>query len=198
MKRELTKRELALFGVPILGLLLGLVGYFALVSPQKSKASHLANEITGVQAALVAAHQKPEKAVPVHAVQLFRLTKAMPDTNDVPGLLRDLSRVATASKVSIQSITPSAQVPLSQGYGALPVNITAAGTYAQLSDFLQRLRSQVTVHGSNVKATGRLLIAKSLNLSTSDGSKLQATIGIDAFVYGVVAPAPAPTTTTSG
>src|SRR5438105_7748173 len=116
-----------------------------MVAPQKSKANHLADEITGAQAALIAAHQKPVKTAPVHAVELFRLTKAMPDTNDVPGLLLDLSRLAKASNVSIQSITPAAQVALAQGYGALPVNIVVDGTFAQVSNFLQRVRRQVTL-----------------------------------------------------
>ena len=108
MRRELSKRELVLFGVPVLGLLIGMLGYFALVAPQKSKASRLGNEIVGAQAALIAAHHKPPKPVSAHAVDLFRLTKAMPDSNDMPGLLRNLSQLSRASNVKLQSFTPSA------------------------------------------------------------------------------------------
>jgi Tfp pilus assembly protein PilO len=199
MKRDLSRRELLLYGLPVLGLLVGILGYFVFVSPQKAKADHLSSEIDGAQAALIAAHQKPSKPVSPHAVDLFRLTKAMPDSNDVPGLLIDLSRLAHASKVSLQSVKPGTQVPLTLDYAALPIDIVVNGTFTSISDFLQRLRSQVTVHRGKISASGRLLIAKNVQLAPGDGKSLQATLSLDAFVYGVAPPpAPTPTTTTTG
>lgn len=204
MKRELTKRELVLFGLPVLGLLVGMIGYFLLVAPEKSRASRLASQVDAAQAALLAAHQKPPKQVHIsaHAVELFRLTTAMPDSSDVPGLLRNLSRLAAASKVTIQSVSPQNPIPLTLGYGALPVNLTIAGTFTTVSDFLRRIRTQAMMRNGKVHATGRLLIAKSVSLSPGGtGNGLTVALSLDAYVYGI-APPPAPaattTTTTSG
>ena len=43
--------------------------------------------------------------------------------------IRRKSRASHASKVTLQSVTPAAQVPLALGYGALPVNIVVKLQY---------------------------------------------------------------------
>jgi len=189
-------KRLALFvGLPAFGLLLGLVGYFMVVSPQKAKSHRAAGQLQTLQAQLLALQQKPPKHASVQAVDLFRLVKAMPDTNDMPGILRDLSRLAHSSKVSIQTVQPAAQVPLTLGYGALPLTVSLEGKFGNVSTFLARLRDEVRIGKKNLRVSGRLLIPNQIQLtSTKDGS-VTATLSLDAFVYGV-APPPPPTLTT--
>jgi Tfp pilus assembly protein PilO len=194
VKRPLGTRQLLLIGLPVAGLLLGLAGYLALVSPQKSKAARLSAAIGQVQTALYAAHAPRTKPVPVQAADIFRLVKAMPDTPDMPSLLVDLSRLARESGVNLQSVKPSALTPLVQGYAVLPVTVTVAGTFASVNAFLARMRAQVTA-GRRLHVSGRLLLANELSLSSS-GKTLTATLSLDAYVYGIGAPPPAPPTTT--
>ena len=185
-------------GLPVLGLLIGLIGYFVLVSPQKGKSHRATEQIQALQAQLLELHRKPPKPVSPQAVDLFRLVKAMPDTNDMPGILRDLSRLARSSKVTIQTVTPTAQVPLLLGYGALPLTVALEGKFSNVSTFLARMRSQVRVGEKTMHVTGRLLVPNQVQLTSSkDGATVIATLSLDAFVYGVAPPAPTSTTDTT-
>jgi Tfp pilus assembly protein PilO len=191
---KLTKRTVVLFGMPLLGLLIGIAGYFMLVSPQKARSHRADAQLQSLQAQLLALQQKPPKHASVQAVDLFRLVKAMPDTDDMPGILRNLSRLARSSNVSIQTVTPGAQVPLTVGYGALPLTVALEGKFGDVSTFLARLRGQVRLGEKSLYVTGRLLVPNQIQLTSTDHGKVTATLMLDAFVYGV-APPPAPTTT---
>jgi Pilus assembly protein, PilO len=194
---KLGKREVLLFGLPILGLVLGIAGYFALVSPQKARMHRASAQLQTLQAQLLAEQRKPPKQASPQAVDLFRLVKAMPDTNDMPGILRDLDRLARESNVAIQTVTPGAQVPLASGYGALPLTVALEGTFGDLSAFLTRLREQVRVGTKDLYVAGRLLVPNQVQMSSKDGKKLTATLSLDAFVYGVAPPVPATTNTST-
>jgi Pilus assembly protein, PilO len=207
-KISLSRRTLLIFGLPIAGLMLGLLGNFALVAPQKTKAGTLDSQIVLAQAQLVTAQQHPVKAAPkpvptpktqsVQAADIFRLTKAMPDTTDMPGLLLTLSKIASASNVKLTSVTPAAVVPLAGGYGALPLIVVLSGKFAQVSGFLQLLRQQATLSKTGrLNAEGRLFVANEIQMTSSDGLTVAATLNLDAFIYGAGTPAVAPTTTTT-
>lgn len=188
MKTPLSKEKLLLFGLPVAGLLLGLLGYVALVAPQKSRAHSLDVQLTVAQIALVAAHQEPSKPAPVRASDIFRLTKAMPDSNDMPGILRHLSRLARASAVSLDTVRPSPQIPLTQGYAALPVAVSVSGKFAAVSKFLELLRRQAAVTKGRLLVDGRLFVANQIALTSTDGTSVSATLNLDAFVYGGAPP----------
>ncbi len=194
---KLDKKLAFTIGLPVFGLLVGLVGYFALVSPQKGKTHRATEQIQALEAQLLALHKPPPKPVSPQAVDLFRLAKAMPDTNDMPGILRNLSRLARSSKVSIQTVQPAAQIPLPLGYGALPLTVALEGKFANVSTFLARLRGQVRVGEKNLYVTGRLLIPNQIQLTSKEGGIVTATLSLDAFVYGVAMPAPVTTTETT-
>jgi hypothetical protein len=195
IKLKLGLRTGLLIGFPAFGVLLGLIGYFLLVSPQKAKTDRAAVQVQSLEAQLLALHQKPPKQASPQAVDLFRLVKAMPDTNDMPGILRDLSRLARSSKVTIQTVTPAAQIALPTGYGALPLTVALEGKFGDVSSFLAKLRGQVRLGKTTLQVTGRLLVPNQVQLTSKDGKKVTATLSLDAFVYGV-APPPPPTDTT--
>ena len=196
---SISKRNLLLFGLPILGLMLGLLGNFALVSPQKSKAQQLDTQIQAAQSQiLLAKHpvktKTPAAATKPHSVQaadIFKLSKAMPDSNDMPGILLHLSQLAKATSVSLQSVTPSARVPLTQGYGALPLSVILTGKFDRVAAFLNSLRRQAAInkHG-RPRVDGRLLVANGISMTSSDGRTVSATLKLDAFVYGAGATPP--------
>ena len=54
----------------------------------------------------------PTQAPPIRVADLFKLSRAMPDTADIPGVLLQLSHVAAETGVTFQSITPHDPVPL--------------------------------------------------------------------------------------
>ena len=204
-KISISKRNLLLFGLPIFGLVLGLLGNFALVAPQKSQSQRLDFELQVAQSQLAVSQKKPatthvvkpkpvvKKPQSVQAADIFRLTKAMPDTNDMPGVLLDLSAIARSSSVAVQSVTPSAIVALSQGYGALPLSVVISGKFDHVAGFLQRLRQEAAI-GKNgrLHIDGRLLVPNDVSMTSTDGRTVSATLKLDAFVYGAGLPVAAP------
>lgn len=182
----------------------GLAGYFLLVSPQRSTSAKLKHETTVTQQQIdqyrllsAQAHAAP----PIRVAELFRLTKAMPDSVDMAGVLLELSRVARESGITFDSITPQGAAPVS-GYSSIPITLEFDGNYYELSDFLFRLRNLVRVQAGHLDAMGRLFVVDAISFSESTNSfpQIKASLTVHAFVYGDVsttAPA-AGTPTTPG
>ncbi len=176
------------------GLLLMIVlGFFVIVSPQRGKASDLKDQIADVQQQIDDAHAlvaKAKNAQKVKVADLFKLTKAMPDNPDEAGVLLDINDVARVSGVEFNSINVDASVTLST-YQVIPLRLEFDGNYYALTDFLFRLRNLVDVHRGALDASGRLFAVDNLALdeSTRQFPRIRAQIKIDAFVYGTGTPA---------
>ena len=161
------------------------LGYLLVISPQKSKAAKLTTEIaaaqTQLQTTIAASHVTPQ--VDPRVDQLFRLTKAMPSSADMPGILLQLSRVADDTGISFDSITPAA--PSSAGsFLEMPVSVSFKGNYYELSDFLFRLNNLVKEHDGKLDADGRLFAVSGIDFSENEGSELSAQITANAYIYG--------------
>jgi type IV pilus assembly protein PilO len=187
----------ALIGI-IVGsvLVVGLAGWFLLVRPQGAKVTDLKTQATEVQAKIDAYRQQvaAARAVPkIEVADVYRLAKAMPDRADMPDLVLELSQLARDTGIRFDSITPQQISPIGS-YMVLPISVTFQGNFYNVADFLYRLRSLVSVHAGRLDATGRLFSVDTLtfNESTLKFPQIQATLVIDAFVYGAGAPAPAP------
>jgi hypothetical protein len=184
----------ALITVVVVVLLVAAAGaYFLLVSPKKSAASDLQAEIESVQTQIAAnrlAVRQAEQVEPIRVADLFRVAKAMPDTIDMPGVLLELNRVARESGIRFNSISSSADAADAGGYLRQPIELVFEGNYYELSDFLYRLRSLVSVRGGELAATGRLFSVRSLAFNEGEGGfpQIKATLNVDAFVYGTGAP----------
>lgn len=185
-----------------------LVGWFALVSPKRSQASKLDTQISAAQLQLAQARAaiRPGTApARIEVADLFRLSKAMPASTDMPGILLELSGVASDAGIAFQSITPR-QATTTGGYQTLPIDLVFEGNYYELSDFLFRLRNLVGVHDGQLDATGRLFTVDRLEFTESQKKfpNIQATLTVSAFIYGSAPisggapPAAAPTTSTAG
>ena len=179
-------------------LVVAAAGYFLLVSPQRSKASELKTEAEALQTqiqTLRIANQQVRNVEPIRVADLFRVAKAMPDTDDMPGVLLELNRIARETGIRFESITPQ-EAADAGGYLRRPIDLVFDGNFYELSDFLYRLRSLVRVRAGQLEATGRLFTVSSLNFVESERAfpRIKATLSVNAYVYGTGAPA-APATT---
>jgi Tfp pilus assembly protein PilO len=182
-----------------------LAGVFALVMPQRHKASHLTEEIASTQAQITTARalaaQKPEQKIRV--ADLFKVVKAMPDDPDMTGIILQLQQTAGDAGVEFDSIQPQ-PVESGSGYGVQPIDLSFNGNFYSLTDFLYRLRKLVTVHHGTLNATGRLFSVDTITFGAgADGfPTIAATVHVSAFVYspaaaGTTAVSPTTTDTTS-
>ena len=177
-------------------LLVALVGWFGLVHPKSGAAANLTTQIDAANAKLLQAQNTraaAKRQKPVRVANLFRLVKAMPDAEDMSGILLQLSQVAQDTGISFESITPGNPVPLT-GYQAVPIKLVFGGNFYDLSDFLLRLRSLVTVRHGALDATGRLFAVDTLGFGPAKGGfpQIDATLTVDAFIYGGAAAAAGP------
>jgi Tfp pilus assembly protein PilO len=186
----------AALALVIAGLLVvALAGYLVLISPQRSKSADLAREAEAIEAqiqALRTSNARVRNVEPIRVADLFRVSKAMPTTDDMPSVLLELNRIARETGIRFESITP--QDPADAGgYLRRPIDLVFDGNFYELSDFLYRLRSLVRVRGGKLEATGRLFSVNSLNFTESENDfpRIKATLNISAYVYGTGAATPA-------
>lgn len=191
---------------PLIGIILGavlvvgLAGWFLLVRPQGAKVKSLKRDAADIQAKIGAYNQQvaAARAAPkIEVADVYRLAKAMPDRTDMPDLVLELSQLARDAGIRFDSIAPQPIAPIGS-YTVLPISVTFQGNFYNLADFLYRLRSLVSVHAGRLDATGRLFAVDTMTFgeSTLKFPQIQATLAIDAFVYGSGAPVQATTPTT--
>jgi type IV pilus assembly protein PilO len=164
------------------------LGYFLVISPQRSKSSDLKKQVAETEAQIDqyrALSAQAKAAEPIRVADLFRLEKAMPNEIDMAGIVLELSRIAGDTGITFESITPQGVVA-APGYQVLPVSLIFDGNYFELSDFLYRLRSLVRVRTGRLASTGRLFIVDSISFSESKKSfpRIQASLVVNAYVYG--------------
>jgi Tfp pilus assembly protein PilO len=184
-------------------LLLLVFGWFLLVGPQRSTAASIKRsaDATEAQAAQASAELSSSttpvvqpKQPEIKTAYLYKLSKAMPMTTDMPNLLLELNQVVQESGVQLASISPTP--PDSTGTSAIQLSVT--GDFYSLTDLLYRLRSLVSVHNGALDVSGRLFAVKSVDLTpTGAGRELNANISLNAFTFGVSSSIPSiPITTT--
>ena len=184
-------------------LLLLVFGWFLLIGPQRSTAASIkrsaaATEAQAAQAnAELSASTTPvvrPKQPEIKTAYLYKLSKAMPMTTDMPNLLLELNQVVQQSGVHLASISPTP--PDSTGMSAIQLSVT--GDFYSLTDLLYRLRSLVSVHNGALDVSGRLFAVKSVDLTpTGTSRELNANISLNAFTFGTATSVPSiPITTT--
>jgi Tfp pilus assembly protein PilO len=192
------RTAIAIAAVGVLAVVL--VAWFALVSPQRSKASELDGKIDESHTALELADALTQGGQQRQtAAEVRVLVKAMPSNPQMSQILRQVSAAAKATRVRVNSVTPQASAPLA-GYEAVPMAVVVEGRYLGIANFLGRLRTQVRVGPEKIRAKGRLYSVDSIQfVQGADEQLLQATITLNAYRYGGSAATPAGTTpTTSG
>lgn len=187
--------------------IVALVGWFMLISPKQARSADLDDQIADLETKL-AVVERPAPAAPkieIDVADVFRLAKAMPDRNDLPGQILELNSIALSTGVRFLAIQPGTAT--SRGaYYALPVTLTFEGNYYDLTDFLFRLRNLVSVRDGVLDASGRLYTLDAIDFAESDGGfpRIKATLTVSAYSYGSAPatagapPVAAPAATTTG
>jgi hypothetical protein len=181
-------------------------GWFTLIHPQHSRASDLDQQIADTNSAIDAARAltlEAKKGADIRVADLYRLTKAMPDQVDMPGILLQLNQVAEDSGITFDTINPASTATPISGYLAIPITVEFTGNFYDLSDFLFRLRNLVDVRRGSLDASGRLFAIDQIDFAEAPPPpgfpQIKAHLVIDAFVYGTgTAPTVAPATGTTG
>jgi len=200
----LTTRQIRLIAAFAgINVLLVVVGWMALVAPQRHNASTAAASAQQAQTQLAtllgqgSRSHGPIKQPAIHTSCLYTLDTALPSEADTPGLILELQQVAKASGVKIVGISPQAATAAPTGYTVEPINLQLDGSYYEVTGFLRNLRTLVSAGKGCPVAKGPLFAVTSVTFSGAgaDGDA-PATAGIEAFYYGVTAGAAPPVSTT--
>jgi Tfp pilus assembly protein PilO len=185
--------------------LLFVLGYMFVVSPQHASAAKLQKQVDAQNSAIY--HRRAQLREGMHpptieTADLFRLARAMPDREDMPGIILTLSSVARESGIKFDLIEPVVGNNLPSGsYATERIHLLFNGDFYGLSDFLYRIRSLVAVRNGELEASGRLFNVDTVTFNVQGNTfpQISAELFVDAYVYGTAA-APttaAPTTTTT-
>jgi Tfp pilus assembly protein PilO len=181
-------------------LLVGIIGYFAMISSKRSEASDLQAQTASVQAQIDRNKMSPyAKALPaVRAATVYRLAQAMPDDVAMADVILELNKIADDSGIAFNEITPEAPAT-DTNYDVHPINVVFSGNYYSLSDFLLRVRNLVRVHDGKLMSKGRAYAVSDVTFSEDSKKKfpyISATLKINAFVVGKGTSATQPPTAT--
>jgi hypothetical protein len=193
MSKLPTVAKAGLLGAAIVTALV--VGWFLVIAPKRSETTKLQTRIDETRAQIAAAQtgRSPTRVPTIRVAELFKLSRAMPNTADITGVLLQLSNVAGETGVTFQSITPHDPVSLG-AYQQVGIDLTFQGRFYDLSDFLYRLRNLVSVHEGVLDATGRLFSVDSLAFEQGALTfpQVKATLTVSAYVFGNGTAAPVP------
>jgi hypothetical protein len=188
VKASLASLSPRVFGAVLAGavLLWTAALWLVYVAPHRATAADVREQIADARAELARSHGAKQGAAAGPASEVLRLAKAMPASGDQSGLVLELTQLASESHVKLGSITSAAAAEGPGGTTMIPVTVTVDGRFAQITRFVKRVRTLVSVRRGKVRATGRLFSVQSVDLveSTSRGfPQLAATVTMDAFVY---------------
>jgi Tfp pilus assembly protein PilO len=186
----------------VVAVVLIIAWYFLLFSPTQTKLSDLDQQVQSAQSALDVANQEVvklesyKKTAPQSRAEIVRLGKMLPVSEGIPGLIIELTKTAQASGVTVTSITRGTVAP-GTPFGIQALTLQVSGRYFDVEDFLYRLEEYVAFRNASFRVTGRLLQVTTLNLTASTGTtssgspELAVSIGLNAYLWGGVAPATA-------
>ena len=194
------QRRLAAFAV--LNVLVLVLGWVVLISPQRHDAATVAaqEQVVEGQLAALTGSQGSNKQPAIHTADLYTLGTALPSQLDQPDLLFELDRLATASNVKILGLSPQAPVAATTNYTVQPISLSLTGTYFHLTSFLRSLRVLVSKQQGRLIVNGPLFAVTAVALAPGTDKGEVATVAMAAYYYGqvggAVAPTPTDTTTT--
>jgi hypothetical protein len=172
------------------------VGWFMVISPQRTKADQLDTQRAAVDSELAVDRQLVSKPSATKTkATLAAAKRALPDQPEVSEVLRQLAGFATKSRTELDAITPAPAVP-GTGAETIPISLTFKGRYFGLQQLLRLLRTSASSKGEKITATGRLYTVDGISFGgAADDGVIEATIKLNAFVYS---PAPVVPTATAG
>jgi type II secretory pathway pseudopilin PulG len=180
----------------VVGIVAALAAFwFLAISPKRKDASALGAQITQAQTRLAAAQASASTAEAAKAkyttdyATVARLGKAVPVDDDMPSLVYQLEKTATANHIDFRSIklvgsaspaptaatsgapgsTVSAALPPgaavgSAGFPTMPFTFDFTGSFFNLQRFLKAIDGMTTVDGKSISVKGRLLTVDGVSL----------------------------------
>jgi Tfp pilus assembly protein PilO len=190
-----TKKQKQIPLVPVLAAVVVIVlaaAFLLLVKPKRDESKQLAGEIGGLQTQILSVQNELEQGTAggtgpkIKVADLFRLAKAMPDSDDMPGIILELNAVAQGAGLELLAVQPDAATS-DASYQSVPISLTVDGTYFGLSDFLFRLRNLVNVRHGTLDASGRLYTVDAMDVHQSKEEgfpAVEAVVHVTAYSYG--------------
>ena len=170
------------------------VGWFMVISPQRTKATQLDTQRAAVDAELATDRVLVSKPSETKTkATLAAAKRALPDEPQVSEILRQLAGFAATSRTELDTITPSAAVA-GTGAQTIPISLQFRGRYFGLQQLLRLMRTSASSKGAKITATGRLYTVDNISFGgAGDDGVLTATIQLNAFVYSPVPVVPSAT-----
>lgn len=193
--KSLNRQQVTIAGLVLAAVVVALAGYVLAVRPQSAKVRSLDAKIQLAQQQYQTLHDASSgRDKSLHAAELFQLSRAMPDGDDQPGIMLELSRLAAASSVKLLSVSIQSRVALTDGSSAVPMNVTVDGSWLGVAHFLHQVRNEVQMHGTALSIGGRLFTVDQIEIVPSPNKSgwVEGQLKMNAFDYG--AP-PSPTAT---
>ena len=207
MKKKLAGLNLRVqIGLVAFGLvLLAAAGFLLVVSPESAQVGKLQLQIDAQNTQIYQRRAAARAGLHPPAIQtadLFRLARAMPDREDMPGIILTLSETARAAGITFNLIEPvigGAPPALAGPYTLQRIHLLFNGDFYGLSDFLYRLRSLVAVHDGKLEASGRLFNVDTVtfNVLANSFPQISAELYVDAYIYSTAPAASSSSTTPS-
>jgi Tfp pilus assembly protein PilO len=172
--------------------------WMLVVSPERKQASQLSAEVAADQTQLASAEGKVASARAAQSqyaaayASIVSLGKAVPPSDEVPGLIDQLAQATHEKNVEFASITSTGAGGASASFTQLPFTFTFEGSYFDLEHLFSQLTDFATLGSSGaLEVNGRLLTIQSVRLApvgsgseaaSSDAGKLTGTITATAYV----------------
>lgn len=210
MKKKLAALNLKVqIGLVVAGLLVfAVAGYMLVISPKQAQASQVRVQVDSEQTQIYqrrAEARQDQHPPTIQTADLFRLARAMPDREDMPGIILTLSQVAHSAGIRFDLIEPvvnGTPAGLAGPFQAERIHLLFNGDFYGLSDFLYRVRSLVAVHDGKLEASGRLFNVDTVTFNVTGNTfpRISAELFVDAYVYSSSATpsTTTPSTTTPG
>jgi Tfp pilus assembly protein PilO len=202
-------------GAVVAATLVMLAGWFLLVAPQKSSAQEITASVEAKQSANastereIAALKAQFKDLPALQKQAAEIRSRMPQTPNLPSLLRTLSANAKAAGVSLVTWSPQEPVALTGTAGQraaagtsilatpgqvnqIPITLNVVGRFANLRLFLNSIEQM-----NRSMLVTSLDIKRSEGASTAPGNALTVSINGRVFIANPGMPTAASTDTST-
>ncbi|HVQ88304.1 MAG TPA: type 4a pilus biogenesis protein PilO [Actinomycetes bacterium] len=178
-----TSRKWSL-GTAVVVVLILVATWFLLVSPKRGDAAALETQTQGQEdtnsqlQVQLSTLQEQNKDLPKYQAQLAALREQVPQSNEMPGFIRQLTQAADSSGVFLQSLEPATAVSLSKD-GVPPTAISPEG--ALPPELLAGLDVKIVVYGgfyeiqqftNKLEKLQRYTLVAGLNIGPLDASQL--------------------------
>ena len=199
---KLRGRELYII-VGVVAVVIGVMWYFFLYSPQQKKIATLNTQYLAQQSTLsqtnmqIAQLTLLQKTAPQAEADLIQLHQVMPVGGAIPSFIVELTKTAQSSGLTMISVTPGQTAP-GVPFSVEPIQLEFDGGYFDVEDFLYRLENYVDYRNGQFLVTGRMFSVVNLALTKSASSNypdLDVKVTINGYRW---TPAGASATVTGG